>query len=142
MNEYLFPSEPHFDDERTLISAQPVVPLDKINKKARHRRQWFLGSAFAIAMMLGAASALLASYLKLRHTPAPVTEVSEDADVAPAPLPVAESVAATTPEPENIETVEPAIMPKPSMKHRKVVVKPVPESVEPSDTQMSEQEQL
>ena len=41
-------TEPHFDDERTLLSARPVVPLEKIEAKARHRRQWFLGGAFAM----------------------------------------------------------------------------------------------
>src|SRR6185503_8057190 len=80
-------SEPHFDDERTLISARPVVPLEKINAKARNRKLWFLGGAFAVAMMLGAASALLASYLKMRNVqnaPAAVTQVDvpEEAPVA------------------------------------------------------------
>jgi len=75
--------EPHFDDERTLLTARRVVPLEKIEKKARHRRQWFLGGAFAIAMMLGAASALLASYLKLRNVPQTAIEQPVDPDVAP-----------------------------------------------------------
>ena len=82
MNEY---AEPHFDDERTLMSARPVVPLEKIEAKARHRRQWFLGGAFAIAMMLGAASALVASYMKLRNVPQTATELSVEPDAAPAP---------------------------------------------------------
>ena len=150
MKEYASPLEPHFDDDRTLRSAQPVVPLEKINKKVRHRRQWVLGGAFAIAMMLGAASALLASYLKLRHTPATVTEVAEDPEIAPASLPVAETVAATTPEPEepenseSIETEEPAITPKKESpaRHRTAVVKRNSQPVEPRDTQMSEAEEL
>ena len=62
-------AQPNFDDERTLLSARPVVPLEKIDAKERHRRHWLLGGAFALAMMLGAASALLASYLKLRNVP-------------------------------------------------------------------------
>ena len=70
MKDYV---EPHFDDERTLLAARRVVPLEKIEKKARHRRQWFLGGAFALAMMLGAASALVASYLKLRQQPQTAT---------------------------------------------------------------------
>jgi hypothetical protein len=89
-------SGPHFDDERTVQSARPVVPLEKINAKARHRKQWFLGGAFAIAMMLGAASALVASYLKLRNVqtaPAEVTQV----DVPETPMPVAENSPADTP---------------------------------------------
>jgi len=65
MNEYL---EPHFNDEQTLLSARRVVPLEKIEAKARHRRQWFLGGAFAIAMVLGAASALVATRRTLPWT--------------------------------------------------------------------------
>jgi hypothetical protein len=89
-------SEPNFDDERTLLSARRVVPLEKINAKTRHRRQWFLGGAFAVAMMLGAASALLASYLKLRNVqnaPAAVTQV----DVPEAPVAVTENPPAEAP---------------------------------------------
>jgi len=70
-------AQPHFDDERTLLSARPVVPLEKIEAKERHRRHWLLGGAFALAMMLGAASALLASYLKLRTVPVVASEISE-----------------------------------------------------------------
>ena len=86
-------SEPHFDDERTVLRARRVVPLEKINAKTRHRRQWFLGGAFAVAMMLGAASALLASYLKIRdvqNTPAP-SEVATQVDVPQAPVAVADN---------------------------------------------------
>jgi hypothetical protein len=68
---------PNFDDELTLQSARPVVPLEKIDAKERHRRHWLLGGAFALAMMLGAASALLASYLKLRNVPTVASEISE-----------------------------------------------------------------
>ena len=78
--------QPHFDDERTLQTARPVVPLEKINAKLRHRKQWFLGGAFAVAMMLGAASALLASYLKLRTVQKAPVEVSQEVEVAPAPV--------------------------------------------------------
>ena len=83
-------AEPHFDDERTVLTARRVVPLKKIEAKARHRRQWFLGGAFAIAMMLGAGSALVASYLKLRNAPQTVTEVVVEPDIAPEPVAVAE----------------------------------------------------
>jgi hypothetical protein len=89
-------SEPHFDDERTLLTARPVVPLEKINSKTRHRKHWFLSGAFAVAMMLGAASALLASYLKMRNVqdvPAAVTQV----DVPEAPVAVTENPPAENP---------------------------------------------
>src|SRR5215203_4388563 len=106
MKEYAFDNsantptptvEPNFDDEKTLLAARPVVPLEKINAKVRRRRQFFLGSAFAIAMMLGAASALLASYLKLRNVPQATAELSQEPEVEPAPVAVAESVPSDTP---------------------------------------------
>ena len=87
-------SGPHFDDEQTLLSARQVVPLERIETKIRRRRQWFLGGAFAAAMMLGAASALLASYFKLRNVNNAATQVPQ--------------VELTTTTPETVETaVEP-----------------------------------
>ena len=83
------PTQPHFDDEWTLLSARPVVPLEKIEAKERHRRRWFLSGAFALAMMLGAASALLASYLKLRNVPTEASEISEVETPAQDATPVA-----------------------------------------------------
>ena len=84
-------SEPKFDDERTVISARPVVPLEKIEAKARHRRQWFLGGAFAIAMMLGAASALVTSYIRLRHAQTPPVAAARQT-LPPTDTPVAAPV--------------------------------------------------
>lgn len=63
--------QPHFDDERTLSRARPVVPLDRVDSKIKHRRRWFLGGAFAVAMLLGAASALVSAYFKMRNVPDP-----------------------------------------------------------------------
>src|SRR5689334_18320136 len=84
--------QPHFDDERTVLSARPVVPLEAIEAKVKHRRRWFVGGAFAIAMFLGAASALVAAYFKLRHEP--------EAEIQPAAvLSVPEAVAEPTLEP-------------------------------------------
>src|ERR1044072_7323687 len=79
--------QPRLDDEQTLLSARPVVPLEAIEAKVKHRRRWFLGGAFAIAMFLGAASALVSAYFQLRHQP--------EAEIQPAavlsvPDPVAE----------------------------------------------------
>lgn len=94
---------PEFDDERTLLSARPVVPLNEIDAKVRRRRNWFLGGAFALAMMLGAASALVASYLRLRNVPsAAITSEVSEPDVAPAPVAVVEN----TPSPEPAESPE------------------------------------
>lgn len=96
--------QPNFEDERTLLTARPVVPLAKIDAKERRVRRWVLGGAFALAMMLGAASALIASYLKLRNVPSTATETSEDFEAPVAPLAVAPEVnASELPAVENIE---------------------------------------
>ena len=143
MNDY---AEPHFNDERTVLAARRVVPLEKIETKARHRRQWFLGGAFAIAMMLGAASALVASYLKLRNAPQAVTEMPVEPDVAPvavvqsAPTPAEEQVADTAE-----ETTPPVTTTKkePEPKHRIVAAQPIREPVaEPDAREMTEEEHL
>lgn len=94
------PVEPHFDDELTIALARPVVPLEKIQAKERHRRHWILGGAFAIAMMLGAASALLASYLKLRNVPNTTSEISE-VETPAAPIAVSGMVPSELPVFEN-----------------------------------------
>ena len=102
---------PNFEDERTLLTAQPVVPLEKIDAKERHRKQWLLGGAFAIAMLLGAASALLASYMKLRNasattTTTEITEVETPVDTPVAPVAVAESALIELPALENTEEAQ------------------------------------
>jgi hypothetical protein len=77
--------QPHFDDERTVLRARQVVPLQEIEGKVRSRRRWFLGGAFAVAMLLGAASAVISAYFKMRAVPDPeiepaaVSTVSEEA---------------------------------------------------------------
>jgi hypothetical protein len=140
--------EPHFDDERTLLTARRVVPLEKIEKKARHRRQWFLGGAFAIAMMLGAASALLASYLKLRNAPQTAIEQPIEPDVAPvAVAPIVEATPAEEPVAsiEDLETPSEEVTtpPKKEAKHRTAAVPHVAEPIEPRDARrMSEEEDL
>ena len=112
--------QPHFDDERTVLSARREVPLEKIQAKVRRRRNWFLGGAFAIAMVAGAASALVASYLKLRNTATPVAEV----EVSPAPVAVAESVPAESPVVEETATEQPVPVesPKPEAAPKRRVV--------------------
>jgi hypothetical protein len=140
---------PEFDDERTLLSARPVVPLNEIDAKVRRRRNWFLGGAFALAMMLGAASALVASYLRLRNVPSVATSEVSAEDVAPAPVAVVEN----TPSPEPAEspvTEEPdeALLAEETPKKepvakRRTVVKHTQQPVElRDDPKISEEERL
>ena len=144
---------PNFDDERTLLSARPVVPLNEIESKVRRRRSWFLGGAFAVAMMLGAASALVASYLKFRNVPvAATTEVAEP-DVAPAPLAVVQNAPSPTPSesPVTDEAEEPAedealaeeeAPKKEPVTKRRTVAKHTQPPVERDDPQVTDDERL
>lgn len=84
--------QPHFDDERTVLSARPVVPLEAIDAKVKHRRRWFLGGAFAIAMFLGAASAVISAYFKMRNIPDPEIQ-SLSVSSVPEPTPELQTVA-------------------------------------------------
>ena len=105
--------QPHFDDEVTALTARPVVPLEQIEAKVKHRRRWFLGGAFAIAMLLGAASALVSAYFKLRNIPDPqlqttaasVSEqpVSEQSASEQEPAAAEEPVASMLPVSEEVE---------------------------------------
>jgi|ERR1041385_4149937 len=143
MNDQALP--PNFDDERTLLSARRVVPLNNIEAKVRRRRRWFLGGAFAIAMMLGAASALIASYLSLRKTPAAtMSEVSEQ-DVATAPLAVVGDTPSPTPteSPITDEAVSEEAVKKEPVVKRRAVVKHTQEPVDlPDDPKITEDERL
>jgi len=149
-------SKPQFDDERTLLSARPVVPLEKIDAKTRHRRHWFLGGAFAVAMMLGAASALLASYIRMRNVqnaPAAVTQVDvpDEAPVAVSENPPAETPVAAVEEPSPEMTATEESIPddtpkKAPVKRRSAVVaatKPDDYMSDPSDSRrMNEEDAL
>jgi hypothetical protein len=50
------PSEPHFEDEATLLSARPVVPIAALTSKERFSRPWIFGIAVAGAILLGMAA--------------------------------------------------------------------------------------
>lgn len=52
-------SEPHFDEEATLLSARPVVPLHDVRPKTRSERRLVLGLAMAISVMAGVLGATL-----------------------------------------------------------------------------------
>lgn len=86
--------QPNFDDERTVLTARPVVPLERLDTRIKHRRRWFLGGAFAVAMLLGAASALISAYFKTRQAPDPEIQ---SLSVLPVPEPVVE-IPSPTPE--------------------------------------------
>lgn len=145
-------AEPHFDDEQTILSARPVVPLEQIEAKTRHRRILILSGAFVLAMMLGSASALLALYLTHDNVPQTVTELPVEPEAMPEPVIVAESVAGETPvaeneeslEPETLEEDAPPVTPKRESATRRRTVTPAHRSEpdERRDTGLSEEEEL
>jgi hypothetical protein len=140
---------PEFDDERTLLSARRVVPLNEIETKVRRRRNWFLGGAFALAMMLGAASALVASYLRMWNVPSVATSEVSEPDVASAPLAVVENRPSPAPaeSPVTEEPADEALLDETPKKEpvakRRTVAKHTPQPVEQrDDPNISEEERL
>jgi hypothetical protein len=76
------PDEPHFDEEWTVLSARPVVPLDQLNSAAKRHSALKLVGAFMAAIVLGALVALAG--VGLRDTKGDVgVDVSEHTDVNP-----------------------------------------------------------
>ena len=141
--------EPNFEDEQTLQTARPVVPLEKIDAKERHRRHWLLAGAFALAMMLGAASALLASYLKLRNVPAVASEISEvetpAAPIAVAAQPVEGDLAETADTVETVNIEEQAttpVTPKRAPSRRTVTIPGNTDLVRPRTVRGDEEDEL
>jgi hypothetical protein len=80
-------AEPHFNDERTLQTARPVVPLNPFLRVLTKRQLAFAG-AFVLAAALGAGSALAIIQLRRPVEPnfseAAKTEESETQPVAEA----------------------------------------------------------
>jgi len=52
-------AEPHFDEEATLLSARPVVPLRRVEAQARSGRLLVFGLAVVVALVIGALGATL-----------------------------------------------------------------------------------
>ncbi len=75
----VYPPEPHFDEERTLLSARPVVPLGELNAKAGSRGWLFLTGGIAFAVLLGACAAVLMVHLEQRRVQ-PTISVSSQPD--------------------------------------------------------------
>ena len=52
-------SEPHFDEEATILSARPVVPLHEVQATERSSKRLTFGLALIAALMIGALGATL-----------------------------------------------------------------------------------
>jgi len=92
--------EPHFNDESTIRSAQPVVPLNTVVKERRQGRL-LLGAAFVIACLLGSVAAL--ALIRLR--PPGVVADSKAAEQTEEPKQSAQTGA---PEDSTVETASDA----------------------------------
>lgn len=73
-------SQPHFDEEATLLSARPVVPLSRLSATPGFSRKWLLGFALVGMLFIGiAATSLYYSRFttaELQPTPQPDTASS------------------------------------------------------------------
>ena len=47
-------NEPHFDEEATVLSAKPVVPLQEIKTRETSKKRLVLGAAMLFAVLVGA----------------------------------------------------------------------------------------
>lgn len=72
--------EPHFDEEATVLSARPVVPLEVVEKKERSGKRWAFAAVIVVALLIGAFSAAL--IYKLRDAE-PSTVAQEERFVQP-----------------------------------------------------------
>jgi hypothetical protein len=140
---------PHFNDRRVVMRAQRVVPLNEIRRKLRLRRLWFFSSAFAIAMMLGATSALVAVRVKrmaatneIPQVEQSQTAVTAEAQALPADDEIPESVAVE--EPPVLQPVRSTAAPKrpePSARRPRIVgtIREDRDAVQPSEDEQLEQ---
>jgi hypothetical protein len=68
-------SEPHFDDEVTLLSARRVVPFHKLTEETNSKRHLFFGATVAAALVMGVIGGVI--YARLEGTPAPKAETAQ-----------------------------------------------------------------
>ena len=128
-------SSPHFDDRRVMLRAQRVVPLAEIRTRLRLRKLLYLGGAFAIAIVLGAASALVAVHFKRSSSATNTPTVVETTDPEPITEPMEAAVIPVAPPKKQTTIVE---RPKIAAKQN-IPLEPVRRGVEPSETEQLEQ---
>jgi hypothetical protein len=52
-------SQPHFDEQATLLSAQPVVPISRLSGRSGFSRKWLFGFALVGMLFIGIAASSL-----------------------------------------------------------------------------------
>jgi hypothetical protein len=122
-------TEPHFDEEATVLSARPVVPIRTVTANPRFKRSWALGLALTGALSIGViATALYYTRLKTETlTGADSQTISAGAEASST---VSDSANAT---PESVDggAATPATIPPVGSKASARVVEKV-RSVEPA----------
>lgn len=83
--DYHSTEQPHFDEEWTLLTARPVVPLEEVKAGKTKSRMFRLISLFAAAIVLGAVSALVVVSLERRHVVEPIAVQAEEQQPTPTP---------------------------------------------------------
>jgi hypothetical protein len=82
-------AEPHFDEEATLLSAQPVVPLEEIAAEQRSGKRLAFGVAMAISLVVGTLGGTLI-YRQREHKPTAIIDTAvpgaDDAITADQPV--------------------------------------------------------
>jgi hypothetical protein len=71
-------SQPHFEEERTLLAARPVVPLEEVKKQTLKKR-WLRVLAIVAAVLAGSLGLTLMVYKALQTPQAAVVETAEPA---------------------------------------------------------------
>lgn len=69
-------AEPHFDEEATLLSAQPVVPLVEIAAEQRSGKRLAFGVAMAISLVVGALGGTLIYRQRAHKQPTAVVDTA------------------------------------------------------------------
>lgn len=107
-------SLPHFDEDATLLSARPVVPLHEVKAATRSRRRVISGLTIIAAIVAGAISATL-----LLTQGGQNQERSAEAEMSKPDLPFLGAAGGSAP--ESAEAREPALTePKPELPTREV----------------------
>ena len=117
--------EPHFDEESTILSARPVVPLRVVEAKSRSLRRILIGSALVVALLVGA---FAASFVYRLRSGQPSSNVVATEDSPAQSQVVLESgvAALEPPDPEPVveaEEPEPTVLDK-KQRDEPAVVKP------------------
>ncbi len=116
--------EPHFDEESTILSARPVVPLEVVEAKSRSLRRILIGAALVVALMVGA---FAASFIFRLRSAQPASDVVMTEDSPAQSQVVLESgvVALEPPDPEPVvEAEEPEPVSSEKQRDETAVVKP------------------